>query len=214
MPETAHDHQKKAPRSRWYGPKSAYGVWFVLAAIVFFASLVGGLAYHIGVYARLPGISLEYLVSADRKFQRGDTDAAIEEYSVAAAIAPDDDQALLRLGVAARQTRDIELAVNTFKKLVRLYPGHAGGHYLLGLTFLETGRLEDAVRHNLMAIHSNPGFTRAYSNLGSALSQLGRTEEAMRSYRKAIELEPGLVQARENLRALRRLESLESTHLP
>ena len=187
--------------------RSPLTLTFSIGVVVFFASLLMGLGYRLNDSHALPGIVLSHLAEGDGYFELGEYDLAMKAYATAAAVAPDDDQAYLKLAVAARNSNQPEVATEALQSLLRLEPRHMGAHYLLGLTHLEQGRFEHAVRHNVAAVRINPNFADAYNNLGTAWQNLGELDKALVFYRKAVELEPRHATARQNVLVLERLRA-------
>lgn len=60
---------------------------------------------------------------------------------------PDNEEALLNLGILAIQTGQFDRAEEHLGKLVEFYPEHWQGHLLLGAAKLEHGHLEEARSH-------------------------------------------------------------------
>ena len=179
-----------------------YLLSLTLSLVLFGIALVAGLAYHLMVEGGLPGIFLEHLAQADRHAALENYERAAMAYRVAAAVAPDDDRALVRLGLAARQLGDSRQTIDAFTRVLRVNPRHAGAHYFLGLTYFEQGDLERAARHGAAAVRLAPDFADAHATLGAILLQQGKRAEAAHHFRQALRLRPELEMARRGLAEL------------
>ena len=104
--------------------------------------------------------------------ERGQLDAARDEYLIALSMAP------------ARA------------------PGYeAVIHNSLGMVFMRQGRAKEAMEQFTSAVALNPTFPEAQTNLGNALAQDGRYAEASAHYREAIRLKPEYTEPRVGLGA-------------
>lgn len=182
--------------------EARYLLSLALSLVLFGGALVAGLAYHLINERALPGISLEHLAEADRHAALENYERAAMAYRVAAAVAPDDDRALVRLGLAARQLGDSRQTIDAFRRVLRVNPRHVGAHYFLGLTYLEQGDLERAARHGAAAARLAPDSADAHATLGAILIQQGKRAEAGRRFRQALRLSPDLDLARRGLAEL------------
>jgi tetratricopeptide (TPR) repeat protein len=179
-----------------------YPSMFWLSTAIFFGLLGSGLIHRFTQSGPISHIGLNHLADADSSYDRGDYVKAVEQYTRSVEIAPGDYQAWLRLGVAAQQVGQEDVAVSAFHSVIKINRQHAGAHYLLGLHYLEHNNLVKAVQHNQMAVRSNPGFAEAYNNLATALLRAGKRDSAITYYRKALALNPNLTAARASLESL------------
>ncbi len=194
-------------RGSWlhFAPKAhsvLYPFIFWLSTAIFLGFLGSGLIHRFTQTGPISHIGLNHLANADSSYERGDYVKAVEQYTRSVGIAPGDYQAWLRLGVAAQQVGQEDVAVSAFHSVIKINRQHAGAHYLLGVHYLEHNDLVKAVQHNQMAIRSNPGFAEAYNNLATALLRAGKRDSAITYYRKALALNPNLAAARASLESL------------
>lgn len=179
-----------------------YGVVFLAAIGWFLATLLLGFAQQRVQEKRLPPIGLDYLEQGDRDYRQGRIEAALAQYRIATAIAPDDDAGLLKRAAAAWETGYPDEAKRAVSQALWLNPRLARGHYLLGLIHLDEGDLNAAIRRNRAAIVLEPGYAPAHNNLGLALLRQGDRTGAQAQFEKALALDPALNAARANLQAL------------
>lgn len=103
---------------------------------------------------------------------------------------PDDVDALYALGWIALCHEKVDIAVEKFRRVIDLQPGHGRAHYNLGTILMTSGRLTDAAEHFEAAVAADPGFSDAFCNLGSLRLIGGRIDEAIKNFRAAIDLTP------------------------
>lgn len=183
-------------------PASPYRATFILTSTIFFGTVVGGFVYSLVQYGRLPSVALEYLSQADEWLRTGQTLRAVAAYRTAAIVAPDDDRALLKLGLAAYEAGLSGEAKEALRKVIAIRPTQASAYYLLGLIELKDGAFDEAIRLNQAAIRLRPDYAEAYTNLGTAWLRKGHPEKAIPSYQHALQINPFLEAARKSLDAL------------
>ncbi len=181
---------------------SLYRPLFLASAAAFFALLAAGLLYQTVDTGRIPDISLNHFANADRALEAGEVEAALAEYRVAARIAPDNEQAWLRLARVEQLKGNHAEAIERLRKVLMIRPRHVGAHYLIGLSYLRTGQVDKAIFHNAAAIRLNPDFAEAHNNLATAMLRQGKREAAIAGYRRALQLKPRLREASDSLAAL------------
>ena len=102
-----------------------------------------------------------------------------------------DPESLLALGNALRSLQRIGPAVEAFRRLTQVAPGHVGGHVNLALLLVGSApeaalpALENAVRHH-------PAIAELQAMLGQTLLRLGRHDEAVAALKHALVLDPEL----------------------
>ena len=77
-----------------------------------------------------------------------------------------------------------ELAIQSYKAILKHKPDSAIVHKNLGLAYMRTGRVNKAARSFQRAVKSDSSFTEAYYHLGVAQRAMGRTKEAIRALNK------------------------------
>ena len=106
---------------------------------------------------------------------------------------PRDPEAVFILGLALAE-QDVEQAVQTFRRVLSMAPGHALARYNLALVLKRLDRLADAVQELERAIALEPR-PEPYYTLGVILWHEGLLDRAVRALRAALELEPGYADA-------------------
>jgi tetratricopeptide (TPR) repeat protein len=146
------------------------------------------------------GHALEiHCVLADAMIKRGRFGEAAEQLETVLSAHPEDEPALVQLGIArARQGRPDE-AVRAFAEALRLQPNDAAAHNSFGNALAQQGKHEEAVRQFEEAVRLKPDHAGAHNNLAISLSKLGRAGEAISQYREAIRWQPDFLAALNNL---------------
>lgn len=99
-------------------------------------------------------------------------------------------EAILMLGMIAHEQRDLEAAVEHYRRFLDLEANHARTHYHLGLALNQLGQTEPAAQHLRQSISITDENRNAHVQLGDACTKLGRWDEAARAYNRALELDP------------------------
>lgn len=103
---------------------------------------------------------------------------------------PHSPRALHVLGVVARRTKRLPLAIAVLEDAAKISPADPGIHCELGLALSESQREEEAVAHYFRAVEAYPSYGDACLNLAAALDRLERPEEAQPWARRTAELLP------------------------
>lgn len=106
------------------------------------------------------------------------------------------------LGDALREAGDCHRAIDAYRRVVALRPGHRDAQTNLGICLAQIGQLDEAEQAFRTALAIDPAFARGYTNLGALALIRGDPEEARRSYMQAIALDRANVLARLQLASL------------
>jgi protein O-mannosyl-transferase len=131
--------------------------------------------------------------------KKGELDDAIDHFSKAIAIKPDEASAFANLGNALLRKGELGEAIFQYQKAVELKPGEAGVHYNLANALLARGEVDDAIAEYQSTLAINPNYADAHNNLGAVLLQQGKLDQAIDHYQKALEINPQDVRAEGNL---------------
>jgi len=131
--------------------------------------------------------------------KKGELDDAIDHFSKAIEIKPDEASAFANLGNALLQKGELGEAIFQYQKAVELKPGEAGLHYNLANALLARGEVDDAIAEYQSTLAINPSSADAHNNLGAVLLQRGELDSAIDHYQKALEINPQDVRAEGNL---------------
>jgi uncharacterized protein (TIGR02466 family) len=117
------------------------------------------------------------------------------------------------LGASAAQTKQLDLAISSFKNVVRIKPDFADAYSNLGNIFVNQKNFEEAISAYEKALEIKPDAD-VYCNIGIAYKALEKTNEAISAYSRALEIMPNSAPARFNLaNALNDLGRLEEALL-
>jgi tetratricopeptide (TPR) repeat protein len=134
--------------------------------------------------------ALEQLATAVAHAEAGRFEAAEEASRAILRLDPRSPRALHVLGVVARKTNRLPLAVAVLEDAVRLSPDDPGIHCELGLALSDSHREDEAVARYRRAIEIHPLYGDACLNLAAALDRLEQPEAALPWAERAAELLP------------------------
>jgi len=92
------------------------------------------------------------------------------------------------LGYLELEMKQVDMALEHFRKQVELDPENANSYDSLGDGWMAKGRLDEAINAYRKALSLNPTFTASMRSLGKALEQAGRRDEAIQHYRNCAQL--------------------------
>lgn len=139
------------------------------------------------------------LARAQGLHQAGQGEAARPFYEAVLLAAPDNEPALIGLGVLAMQRGDAAAAVGLFGRAAAAVPGSALAHFNLGLALLRQNALAEAAAALTTAARLDPKWPEAHYDLGNTRRLMGDTAGAIRAFRQALKLRPAYLQAEVNL---------------
>jgi tetratricopeptide (TPR) repeat protein len=99
--------------------------------------------------------------------------------------------AYVNLGIAAKDARRYEAAVEFQRKAIALAPRLAGPHRDLAFVLSALGRNDEAATELQSAVQLDPNFAPAHEDLGALLSRRGDLPGALRQYLEAHRIDPG-----------------------
>jgi tetratricopeptide (TPR) repeat protein len=104
-------------------------------------------------------------------------------------------EAHYNLGLAFRQTRQPDAAMNEFASAIGLRAKYFEAHVAMALTLEDRGMPLGALDEFQTALHLQPNNAPARVSLADLLSNLGRTSEAISEYQQAATIAPNLFEA-------------------
>jgi tetratricopeptide (TPR) repeat protein len=131
--------------------------------------------------------------------EKGDMDAAVQQYQEALRIKPDYTLSLNNMGLALAGKGDLDAAIREFRKALRSNPDYSDAHYNLGIALAGKGDLDAAIREYREALRLNPDCSDAHYNLGIALAGKGDLDAAIREFREELRLNPDYAKAHDSL---------------
>jgi tetratricopeptide (TPR) repeat protein len=131
--------------------------------------------------------------------ERGEMDAAIDQYRQALEIRPDYPEAHNNLGIALAALGQIDEAISHYRKALEQKPDSMEIHTNLGIVLEQRGQMDEAVSHYRRALEIRPDLAENHFNTGTALAKVGRMDEALAHFQKALEIKPDYAEAHNNL---------------
>ncbi len=136
-------------------------------------------------------------------FRAGDTDNAIEEYTNALELNPNNAEAHRRLGFLLYNTKGMyKQGMEHYYSAMRIDPNDPRTHYDLGMALLHQRKFDQAVRYLTEALRRTPqGIDKQYNlvdmnrNLGQAMLYNGDTKGAALYLSAAVNLDPNNAEA-------------------
>ena len=115
---------------------------------------------------------------------------AIEGFSVAKIIRPDDPQSYKTLVSCYIQLKDQEMLESTLEEALAINPDDPDLLFTAGQNFKENGDLDQAIEYLERGLKINPSSSIGASILANAYYEQGDAESAVFAYTKAIRVEP------------------------
>jgi Flp pilus assembly protein TadD len=131
--------------------------------------------------------------------KNGQLDEAVPHFEKALQMRPDDDTALLTMGVTRFYQGRMPEAIEYAQAAIRSLPDSPKAHNLLGMALSKQNRNEAALDEVRRASQLAPKDAEIRNNLGLALARLGRMPEAIDQFHEALRLEPDYATAHANL---------------
>ncbi|GJM12241.1 MAG: hypothetical protein DHS20C12_06440 [Pseudohongiella sp.] len=131
--------------------------------------------------------------------QRGDLDAAIENYQQAVKIKPNYTQVYYTMGLALRNKGDLNASIDCYRRVVENRPNDADARNNLAAALQHSGDLRAAIDNYKQALKIDPKCVEAYNNMGIALQSEGDIVAAIDCFERAIALKPDYANAHNNL---------------
>ena len=125
-------------------------------------------------------------------------DEAIEAYSRAIELNPNDAASYNNRGLAYKEKGEHDCAIEDYTKAIELNPKFAEAYVNRGNAYRETGELNRALEDCNKAIELNPKLTEAYVSRGSAYGAKGEFDCVLEDCNTAIELNPKFADAYSN----------------
>jgi Tfp pilus assembly protein PilF len=116
-------------------------------------------------------------------------DDAVEHYSRARELAPNDYCGNFGLGVAHLRRHELPSAIEFLRRAAVMQPNSGETRLALGSALLQTGDVTGALPELKAAVANKPDLRQAYALLARVYRRLGQPQEAEESRKKAQELE-------------------------
>jgi len=112
----------------------------------------------------------------------------------------EDSTRLYNSGVALAREGRYDEAADTFRRVIKVSPWYALGHYGLGKTFLYMpGHMDEAIDELRQAVELDRDLARGHFYLGLAYMFAGKYMPAVHSFDRAYQIDPAMIEALYNL---------------
>ena len=143
-----------------------------------------------------------YLEKGIQAAEKGDFQAAINQFRRAIQRDPQNTSAYFYLSRAYQEIGDLEFALTACQQVISLRPDLADGHNDLGQILHRQGQFQKAIKAYQHAIKLGPKSAHFHYNLGTAYHTLGQFSKAKTIYQTALNLDQQFTPARYNLGAI------------
>jgi tetratricopeptide (TPR) repeat protein len=170
-------------------------LWLTLAVISWIVT-VTAVVLKSAIITINPLINFEEVYQEGlRKYQQGDYQAAVEEFTVAIKLNSQSYQVYKKRGNAFYQLGNYQGAKIDATKAIALNPQDADAYYDRGFSLYELGKYQEAVADYSQAITLNSRHAYAYYGRGLALVKMNENRRANEDFSTAIRLRPNYIEA-------------------
>jgi len=167
-----------------------------------FAVVFALLASLVGAVSAAPADDLR---EAQRLYQAGRLDAALEHVDTSLKATPKEPQARFLRGLILTDLKRTMEAIAIFTALTQDFPELPEPYNNLAVLYASQGALDNARTALELAIQAHPGYAAAHENLGDVHVQLAR-----RAYERTLQLDKGNATAALKLSRAKELASLSA----
>lgn len=141
---------------------------------------------------RCDGDTIDYRINLGVVLESaGDFSRAYDCYREALDQTPHNEDLLLRLSEAAKESDRFADFATFLTALCNAHPGYASAHYLHGMTLAMLHRPDGAAKALQRATALAPNLALAHAHLGSTMMDLSRPSEALAACEDCLHLHPG-----------------------
>ena len=123
---------------------------------------------------------------------------AIEAYSYAIDLNPNNAAAYNNRGIAHDDKGEVDKAIKDYNKAIKLNPNYVYAYNNRGVAYRNKNKYDCAIKEYTKAIELNPDYAVAYNNRGNTYDGKGEINKAINDYNIAIELNPDYAVAYNN----------------
>lgn len=202
------DHQKryqsatevlqeiKQVKTQRFTQQKTHKLWLTLALISLIGTVTAVVFMSPIIITINPLINFEEVYQQGlRKYQQGDYQAAVEEFTVAIKLNSQSYQAYKKRANAFYQLGNYQQAKIDATKAIALNPQDADAYYDRGFSLYELGKYQEAVADYTQAITLNSRHAYAYYGRGLALVKMNQNRNANEDFSTAIRLRPNYIEA-------------------
>jgi tetratricopeptide (TPR) repeat protein len=131
-----------------------------------------------------------YLRRAVAEDLGGEFDAAIDDYSQAIRLAPEEARLYQFRGAVWGQKGNYKKAIRDHNRALKLDPNRSEAWFYRGFSYSRLDKYEKAIEDYSRALELDPGFSRALNNRAHSYIALGDYDKALPDLNTAIQLKP------------------------
>jgi len=135
-----------------------------------------------------------YCITGKSKYDAGDNEGAIQDYSKAIELNPTDETYYINRGRVKFRLKDYQSSIQDNTNAIELNPKNDTAYNNIGAAKLALKDFEETIQYCNKAIELNPKLGQAYNNRGAAKMYLKDYHSAIQDCNKAIELNSKLAQ--------------------
>ncbi|BCL34726.1 serine protease [Nostoc sp. MS1] len=140
----------------------------------------------------------DFFLQAVDKYNKGDKQGAIADYTSTLKINPNLAAAYNNRGVARSDLGDKQGAIADYNSALKIDSNLAEAYNNRGLARSDLGDKQAAIADYNLALKINSNYTEAYNNRGVARSDLGDKQGAIADYNSALKINPNYADAYNN----------------
>jgi tetratricopeptide (TPR) repeat protein len=170
---------------------------------ILFSFVIFLLCGYLLVQAQTPSSANDHYEHGAKRFQRGDLDGAIEDFTKAISISSHVDSNQLTRSNIASGANGLAPSDGEAREITVIDPFTANAYTSLGAARYKKGDIDGAIRDYDLALKINPGLAAAYLNRGTARYAKGNGDGALDDWNRALRINPRLYEAYNNRGTLR-----------
>ncbi|MDD1743706.1 MAG: tetratricopeptide repeat protein, partial [Methanomassiliicoccales archaeon] len=118
---------------------------------------------------------------------------AVKAFDQAAAVDPNDVQALIEKGKALMLLNKYDEAGLVYQKVLEIDPRNFIAHLNRARSLRESKDYQGSIQHYKEALRSNPADKHSWIEVASLLEMLERFDEALKAYDRSLEIDPDFI---------------------
>ena len=130
------------------------------------------------------GSKYQFLISGMKEYKEGNYEKALEDFSKAEKLFPDDADIPFYIGLTYLQLDKKEKAIEYFKKTLKINSNYLDAHFQLGMIFIQEKNYKDAISHLERVFRQQPEKENLGYFLGYAYFNLGNYKKALYYFEK------------------------------
>jgi tetratricopeptide (TPR) repeat protein len=130
----------------------------------------------------------EWFDTGCKRYQEGDLKGAIEAYTGAIAMKPEEIRSYFNRGIAYIELHMLDKAIDDYNTVISMNPDYTEAYNNRGWALLQKGLFDPAIRDCNKALQLDPNMATAYHTRGMAYKGKGMLEAAKRDFQKSCEL--------------------------